>query len=135
MIIPSDLISLCKYLFCYKIPEITLNIRAFSYISGPESRVKEKDDNLPSYDGFECDVFRAIQDHYDSTLKEPLMTFNMFKLLDLSKGVCWLSFTLHSTVLACCVLTFFFYKKATFCLIFDFLLYLEVVTEVFLRFS
>ena len=53
----------------------------------PDIQIKEKDSDLPKYEGFECDVFRAIVDHYESTLKEPLMTYNMFKLFDISSGL------------------------------------------------
>ena len=91
-------LSVLKRLPCISILIIIVNVietilsfSLFCPISGPHSRVKENDNNLPSYNGFECDVFRAIQDHYDSTLKEPLMTYNMFKLFDMSTGMCWVS--------------------------------------------
>jgi len=38
------------------------------------------DENLPSYPGFEKDVFRVVKDYFCS-LSEPLMTFNMYEVI------------------------------------------------------
>eukprot|EP00795_Rhopilema_esculentum_P004774 gene4774-21081_t len=64
-----------------EIPEWTLSAMKF-LVEWPRSKSIEEGD-LPSYQGFENDVFRAVQDHYECSLKEPLMTYNMFKVLDL----------------------------------------------------
>ena len=45
-------------------------------ISGPE----KVDDNLPSYPGFEKDVFRVVKDYFCG-LTEPLMTFEMYEVI------------------------------------------------------
>ena len=38
------------------------------------------DDNLPSYSGFEKDVFRVVKDYFCG-LTEPLMTFEMYEVI------------------------------------------------------
>ena len=59
----------------------------FNFVVGPD--ITQRDStmtSLPSYPGFQKDVFRAIEDHYESTLKEPLMCFHMFKILEKATG-------------------------------------------------
>eukprot|EP00794_Sanderia_malayensis_P007943 gene7943-8798_t len=64
-----------------EVPEWVMSAMKF-LVNWPDK--DNSDGSVPSYEGFQRDVFLAIQDYYQSTLKEPIMTYNLFKLLDLA---------------------------------------------------
>lgn len=49
---------------------------SYCYLPGPE----KFDDKLPSYPGFEKDVFRVVKDYFYAQ-QEPLLTYDLFEVI------------------------------------------------------
>lgn len=42
--------------------------------------------DLPNYPGFERDVYRAVREHYQTTLSRPLIPFHLYSLVQECAG-------------------------------------------------